>query len=87
MDNQLTRLHQFIVDHYDLEELRTLCFQLGVEYDDLRGEGRSGKARELVRLMSRHGRLETLLTSLERERPELFDRAGLSSAPGAVEAR
>ena len=37
MENQLTRLHRFIVNHYDLEELRTLCFNLDVSSDDLGG--------------------------------------------------
>jgi hypothetical protein len=46
--NSLTQLHRAIVDHLDLEELRKLCFDLGVNYDALRGEGSSGKARELI---------------------------------------
>jgi len=38
MGNPLERVYQLIVGHYDLEELRTLCFELGVSYDALRGE-------------------------------------------------
>ena len=36
-----TQLHQFLVAHFSLEELKTLCFNLGVEYEDLAGEGLS----------------------------------------------
>ncbi len=35
MSIPLIRLHKFIVDHNDLEQLRALCFDLDVEYDDL----------------------------------------------------
>ena len=56
-----TQLHQFLVAHFSLEELKTLCFNLGVEYEDLAGEGRSDKARELVKAMQRRTRLEHLV--------------------------
>lgn len=50
----------------DLEELRTLAFRLNVNYDDLRGEGREAKARELVALLERGDRLRELQDALER---------------------
>ncbi len=55
-----TELHLALIDRYDLEELRTLCAQLGVSFDDLRGEGRQAKARELVLWLERRGRLDEL---------------------------
>lgn len=60
------QLYQLLIGHFDLEELRTLCFDLGVEYDDLRGEGRSAKSRELVRLMQRRGQLNRFHTIIQR---------------------
>jgi hypothetical protein len=45
MDDRQTRAYRIIFQRYDLEELRTLCFDLGVNYDDLPGEGRSARAR------------------------------------------
>jgi hypothetical protein len=39
MAGDLSRLHHFITDYYDLEDFRTLCFQQGVDYDSLPGEG------------------------------------------------
>jgi len=50
-----TDLHRALIDRYDLEELRTLCAQLGIPFDDLRGEGRSAKARELILWRNRSG--------------------------------
>jgi hypothetical protein len=67
---ELDRLHQVLNARFDREELRTLCFKLDVSYDDLRGEGHSAKARELVLYMSRRtGGLERLREVIEAERP------------------
>jgi nucleoside phosphorylase len=60
MGSVASQLHQLLVARFDLEEFRTLCFKLGVDYDDLRGEGRSAKARELVQLMQRQDELNRL---------------------------
>ena len=43
----------FIDRHYSLDELRTLCFELGADYDNLPGEGKKGKARPLHRMVWR----------------------------------
>lgn len=69
-----TQLHDFIVDYFSLDELKTLCFKLGVEFDDLGGDGRVGKARELVLLMKRQTRLSRLDGLLLRARPEAYGR-------------
>lgn len=54
-------LLDMLCEIYKLEELRTLCFLLNVTYDDLAGEGRRDKARELIQFLERHGRQEELL--------------------------
>jgi tetratricopeptide (TPR) repeat protein len=77
----LSVVHRFVVEHYGLEELRTLCFDLGANYDDLPGETLSGKARELILWAGRERQLEKLLAALRESRPDVFDRFGLSSAP------
>jgi len=63
-ESSFTDLHRALTDRYDLEELRTLCAQLGVPFDDLRGEGRSAKARELILWLQRHSRLNELIAVL-----------------------
>jgi len=73
----LKRLLAFICDRFDGEELRTLCFDLDVAYDDLPAQGRGNKARELIAYLERRGRLEELLELLREERPEPFAEAGL----------
>jgi hypothetical protein len=61
-------LHEVIVQHLDLEELRTLCFGLGVDYDSLHGEGKAGKARELIAYLERRNELERLMEAVRRQR-------------------
>jgi len=58
-----------LVHTFDLEELRTLCFELGIPYDELGGEGLRGKGRELLLYAERRKQLPQLLTALRRERP------------------
>jgi hypothetical protein len=44
----LTALREQILARCDDEELRTLCTDLGIDYDDLPAIGCENKARELV---------------------------------------
>ncbi|MCA9996700.1 MAG: leucine-rich repeat domain-containing protein [Anaerolineales bacterium] len=50
----------------NLEEVRQLCFKLGVDYENLEGETKSAKTRALVQLLGRLGRLDELAAALER---------------------
>jgi hypothetical protein len=55
--------------HFDLEGLRTLCFALGEDYDNLGGEGKRAKARELILSQYRRERMPELIAALTRQRP------------------
>ena len=66
-----TRLRQLLSTHFNKGELRTLCFDLDVEYDDLPGEGTADKARELVRYLERHSRINDLLEVGKQLRPDV----------------
>jgi hypothetical protein len=56
-----SRLRQILAERFDEGELRTLCFDLGIEYDDLPGKGRADKARELVAYLERRDRIPDLI--------------------------
>ena len=86
MEIGLPGIHHFLVQHYDLDELHTLCFELGVNYDDLAGATLSAKARELILWAGRQRKLDQLLAAMRDARRVPFDRAGLSLEPGVVEA-
>jgi hypothetical protein len=84
MEDQLAELRKFIVERYDLEDLRTLCFDLSVDYDSLGGEGKAARARELVAFMQRHGRLGELVAALQVSRgPAPARQAGDLAVPSS----
>jgi hypothetical protein len=64
-------LRQILVHHFSLEELRTLCADLGVSYDELPGEGQEAKARELIAYLQRRARLSKLVSCIRQYRPNV----------------
>jgi hypothetical protein len=68
---RLTRLREILDARFDREELRTLCFDLGLNYDDLPGEGRAAKARELVARMHQLNRIADLIKVGARMRSDV----------------
>lgn len=74
-------LLQFLVRHYTLEALKTLCFNLFVDYDNLSGDNKTAKARELILYLERKGRLEELRAVLAREQPRAYGREFSTTPP------
>ncbi len=59
--------------YFDLNEQKTVCFDMQVKYEDLPGgEQLSAKARELIAYLERVGRLGELEPILRRLRPHVF---------------
>jgi hypothetical protein len=77
-----TQVHQALDCCFNLEELRTLCFELGLDYDDLPAEGKEAKARELVVHHERHGTLHRLVKLIRARRPQ-----ALQPEPGDDDGR
>jgi predicted NACHT family NTPase len=71
VSNTLTDLHALLTEYFNLEELRALCFDLGLDYDELRGEIKSAKARELITVMLRQSRLAALASRVQVLRPDV----------------
>lgn len=55
------------------DEIRTICFEVGVNFDTLPASGAHGKARELMIYLGNRNKLERLYDIIERERPFLFE--------------
>ena len=51
------------------DEIKTLLFDLGLDYDSLPTVGKQGKVRELLALVDRKGLVAQLIESCRRERP------------------
>lgn len=67
---KITQALFFAISHrFNIEELKTLCFSLGVDFDDIVGEGKAGKIRELVLYCQRHDKLEELVNQCSQWRP------------------
>jgi hypothetical protein len=77
-----SELLQNLDKHFSEEDLRTLCFELGVDYENLPAQGKAGKARELIRHLERAGRIADLIDLGRKRRPKISweDTSGASPA-------
>lgn len=66
---RLKAMRDCVVDHFSMGELRTLCFDLGIDPDQLEGETKADKARELVLTLNRLGRCPELVVYCQEQRP------------------
>jgi outer membrane protein assembly factor BamB len=67
-DVDLVKLRDGLAAHFNESELRDLCFELDVDYEDLPGEGKTAKARELVAYHERRGLIPKLAAVCRRLR-------------------
>jgi hypothetical protein len=65
------RFRQYLLNHFSEEEVKTLCFDLEIDYDDLPGQGRTGKVRELLGHLERVGRIPDLIKLCQQLRPHI----------------
>lgn len=69
MENSLDKLLDLLRIHFSESELRDLCFHLRINYEDLPGQSRWDKTRELVTYCRRRQCLPELLAACRRLRP------------------
>ncbi|WP_374688859.1 SUMF1/EgtB/PvdO family nonheme iron enzyme [Promineifilum sp.] len=74
-------LLQFLLRHYTLDGLKTLCFNLFIDYDNLGGDTKNAKARELILHLERAERLGDLSAALGREQPRAYEREFAQAPP------
>lgn len=65
----LNTLFSQMRDYFDVEEMRLLCFHLGINYDDLGERGRAANIRELLLHLAQARRLPELIDICRQERP------------------
>lgn len=68
---ELRQLRHNLATRFREGELKTLSFDLGIEYDDLPGEGRADKTRELVACLERRDRITDLIGVGRQRRPDI----------------
>jgi hypothetical protein len=69
--NRLIKVRQILASRFDENELRTLCFDLGMDYESLPGSGKTDKARELVAYCERHNCIPELTRIGKQQRPDI----------------
>ena len=77
--NFAVQMQALLADRLDLEEVKTLCFRLGMSFDSLRGEGLEGKTRELVIYFQRRQQMPQLVTAVQQYRPDIDIRSQIQS--------
>lgn len=73
MDKQhlLINLRQALSTRLSEDELRSLCFDLGVDYENLGGESKAAHARNLISLFDRRERVDELVAACQKTFPAL----------------
>ncbi len=71
-------LHDILDQFFDEQELRHICFEMGLDYEDLPFSGQTNKARELVALSVRCGQFAQLQAIVKAARPHLIDMVVLT---------
>lgn len=56
---------------FNISEIQSICFSLGVDYEDLGGSTKSGKIRELIGYLQRRGTLQNLTVEMKQRRPQV----------------
>lgn len=69
--NELAALVATFTHRFNEEELRALCFSLSIDYNDLPGNGKSSKAREIAQYLKRHNLISKLLEIGVQLRPDI----------------
>ncbi len=67
----LIRLRHTLISRFSEGELRDLCFDIGLPYHGLPGDGAADKARELVAHFERRNYVPDLITAMKRLRPDI----------------
>ena len=76
-----TKLRTAISQLFSTGELRTLCFDLGIEYEVLEGGGKAAKALALVQYVQRHGRYKELVYKVQQLRPHADLGTAMTATP------
>lgn len=67
--NIVLALRDNLNTYFSESELKSLCFDLGIDYENLGGSTKSGKVLELIQMTQRHGRLSELVDLVRQQRP------------------
>lgn len=73
------QLRRFISEKFVLYEIRIICFDLGIDIDQLEGRTKDELIISLIQYMENRGRFEELITTIEKPHAQLFSESVKSS--------
>ena len=65
-------IYRAIEKYFNIDEIKTLCANLDIDYDNLQGQGRNDKASELIRHCQRQETTANLIDEIQSMYPNLF---------------
>jgi hypothetical protein len=65
------KLLRALVDLFSEQDLKDLCFDVQVDYENLEGTAKKHKARELIKHFSRRHRINVLIAAFQEHRPHV----------------
>jgi hypothetical protein len=68
---RLVALRTLFESRFSVGELRTICFDLGIDYEGLPGDGKFEKVREMITFLDHRDRIDELVEIGKRMRPNL----------------
>jgi hypothetical protein len=66
-----TSLRKKIMEHFNESELKTLCSDMGIDYEIVPGSGKEDRIRELIDYCRRHGKYDALVAMCREQRPHV----------------
>jgi len=69
--NSYENLHDGISETFNLEDIKTACHVLNIDYENLAGDTKAAKITSLLIYMSKEDRLNDLVAYLQKERPHV----------------
>ena len=79
------QLRSALDKYFNLSEIRTLCFDLSIPYEDFGGEGKKEKANELVQYAERFGKFDQVVAYVQQARPHANLQASGSGATAVAQ--
>lgn len=70
--SEKARLRQLVAAAFNLDELRALCFDMGIDYEDIPGESKMRKIIELISYFGRQNSIVQLIQYLSLARPNVI---------------
>ncbi|WP_420629065.1 hypothetical protein [Candidatus Leptofilum sp.] len=64
----MSALHSNISERFNFEEVRSLCFELNIDFDNVPGNTKSAFIRNLIVSLAREGRLQELVNLVREKR-------------------